>query len=169
MKGKKEEEKKKKKQIRWLGLAEMCNVKHHRCQLGNLGSGLAPIHNSRRLGRQADPMWIENGVASGPPDRGGGWRGRAAARKAQRLGRARPEQRRARGSGLGWAEGVKERSEGRGRLQSDSSRVPGDLHAKLAEFNELSGRWSFTFYLVILLGEEGGRGLAPVEGARSVE
>lgn len=133
MKGKKEG--KKKKRIRWLGLAEMCNVKHHRCQLGNLGSGLAPIHNSRRLGLRAGPMWIENGVASGPPDTGGGWRGWAAARKAQRLGRARPEQRRARGSGLGWAEGMKDWSEGRGRLQSDSSRVPGDLHARLVEFN----------------------------------
>ena len=73
MKGKKK--KKKKKRIRRLGLAEMCNVKHHRCQLGNLGPGLTPIHKSRRLGRRAGPMWIENGVASGPSDAGGGWPG----------------------------------------------------------------------------------------------
>lgn len=93
--------KKKKKRIRRLGLAEMCNVKHHRCQLGNLGPGLAPIHKSRRLGRRAGPMWIENGVASGPLEAGGGWPGWATARKALQLGRAGPEQRRARGPGLG--------------------------------------------------------------------
>lgn len=80
----------------------MCNVKHHRCQLGNLGPGLAPIHKSRRLGRRAGPMWIENGVASGPPDAGGGWPGWAAARKAQQPSRAQPEQRRVCGPGLGF-------------------------------------------------------------------
>lgn len=111
MKGKK---KKKKKRIRRLGLAEMCNVKHHRCQLGNLGPGLTPIHKSRRLGRRAGPMWIENGVASGPSDAGGGWPGWATARKALQLGwaGAAPGAR----ACPGWAESVKERSEGWGRL-----------------------------------------------------
>lgn len=70
-----------KKRIRRLGRAEMCNVKHHRCQLGNLGPGLAPIHKSRRLERRASPMWIESEVATGPPDAGGGWPGWVAASK----------------------------------------------------------------------------------------
>lgn len=100
MKGKRGE-----KRIRRLGRAEMCNVKHHRCQLGNLGPGLAPIHKSRRLELRAGPMWIESEVAAGPPDAGGGWPGWVAASKAKRPDWAQREQRRAREPGLGWAEG----------------------------------------------------------------
>ncbi|XP_073897074.1 pituitary homeobox 2 isoform X4 [Macaca fascicularis] len=64
----------------------MCNVKHHRCQLGDLRPGLAPIHKSRRLGRRAGLMWIGSGVAAGPPDTGGGRPSWAAACKAKRPG-----------------------------------------------------------------------------------
>lgn len=152
MKGKRE-----KMRIRWLGLAELCNVKHHRCQLRNLGPGLAPIHKSRRLGRREDPMWIESRVAAGPPDMSRSWPGWVAASKAKPPDWAQREQRGARGPGLGWAEGEKEGSERRRRLQSNPLWVPGDLRTKLVEFNELSGRWPFAFNLVILLGEEGGR------------
>lgn len=110
--------KKGKKRISRLGPAEMCNVKHHRCQLGNLRPGLAPIHKSRRLGRLAGPMWIGSGVAAGPPDAGGGWLGWVAVCKTQtRLG---PEgERGALRPGLGWAEGEKGESKVRGRLQRD--------------------------------------------------
>lgn len=155
-----------KKRIRRLGRAEMCNVKHHRCQLGNLGPGLAPIHKSRRLERRASPMWIESEVATGPPDAGGGWPGWVAASKAKQPAWAQREQCGAREPGLGWAEGEKTGSEERGRLRSDLFGVPGDLRAHLVEFNELSVRWPFVFDLVILLGEEGGLGPAFVKGGR---
>lgn len=79
-----------KKRIRRLGRAETCNVKHHRCQLGNLGPGLAPIHKSRRLQRRAGPMWIESEVAAGPRDAGGGWPDWVTASKAERPGRLGP-------------------------------------------------------------------------------
>lgn len=79
---------------------------------------------------------------------------------------AQREQCGAREPGLGWAEGEKTGSEGRGRLRSDLFGVPGDLRAHLVEFNELSVRWPFVFDLVILLGEEGGLGQAFVKGGR---
>lgn len=34
------------------------------------------------------------------------------------------------------------------------SGVPGDLHAKLMGFNELSGRWAFAFYLVLFIARK---------------
>lgn len=70
------------------------------------------------------------------------------------------------GLAWGWAEGEKEGSERRRRLQNNLFWVPGDLCTKLAEFKELSGRWPFAFYLVIFLGEERGRARRPslVEG-----
>lgn len=63
---------KKKKRIRRLGATEMCNVKHHRCQLWAVEPGLSPIHKSRSLGRLAGRVWIGRGVVAGPPDAGAG-------------------------------------------------------------------------------------------------
>lgn len=145
MKGKK----KKKRRIRRLGLAEMCNVKHHRCQLGNLGqASLQPQKPPSGAGRRA-PMWIENGVVSGPSGRGWGLAGLGDRPQspATRLGWSSPARARACLGGRRVREGAEARRwEG---CRSDSLRVPGDLHAKLMGFNELSGRWAFAFYLVL--------------------
>lgn len=93
-------------------------MKHHRCQLGDLRPGLAPIHKSRRLGRRAGLMWIGSGVAAGPPDTGGGRPAWAAACKAKRPGWAwRAFQ------ACGGLRVKRRQSERRGNLQN-SFRVP---------------------------------------------
>lgn len=60
------------------------------------------------------------------------------------------------GVGEGWRAEQREEKAAEGPVL-----VPGDLHAKLVEFNELTGRWSFVFHLDILLVKERGRGSAP--------
>lgn len=84
-----ERKKRKKKRIRRLGATEMCNVKHHRCQLWAVEPGLSPIHKSRSLGRLAGRVWIGRGVVAGPPDAGAGGGGRPASRKSTRQHRTR--------------------------------------------------------------------------------
>lgn len=101
----KEKRKKKKMRIRRLGPAELCNVKHHWCQLRNLGPVFTPIHKSRRLGRPADPMWIESRVAAGPPGMGRSWPRWMAASKAKPPDWAQREQRGVLGPGLGMGGG----------------------------------------------------------------
>lgn len=109
-----------KKRISRLGLAEMCNVKHHWCQLRNLRPGLSPIHKSRRLGQLAGPMWIESGVVAGPADAGGGWLGWGASCKAQtRLG---PGGERG-GAGLAWDWRRKQQSKASGGCKATHSGV----------------------------------------------
>ena len=162
--------KKKKKRIRRLRLAEMCNVKHHRCQLGNLGPGLAPIHKSRRLGRRAGPMWTENGVASGPLEAGGGWPGRATARKALgRAGRAgaAPGRSSAGRAGLAWVGGESGGAErGVGKAVDRSAGFPEIYTPNAWSLMSCRGGGLLLFIWFFWLGEERGRSRAPDEGAR---
>lgn len=111
-----------------------------------------PCSNTQKppSGRPAVPMWIESGVAAGPSDAGGGWLSWMAACKAKPPYWA---QRESLGiADLAW-EGQRVRrraAKGGGGCKATLSGF-GDLRAMFVEFNELSRRWPFAFYLVILV------------------